>query len=341
MKKINRLTFILLAALLILTLTGCVSPSLQDEGLVIGDSNYRLESGETLNHDLTIMGGNATLDENSTVNGDVTVIGGNVSVDGAVNGSVSVMGGYVYLDDNARITGELATLGGTVRRSAQAKVEGDETTGRTKAIPWMRALPINVNFDPITGPLMAFFQALALAALAIVVQLFAAPYMERTGRTALSQPVVSGGVGLLTVIVAPALLIILAITIILIPLSLVGFFALGIAALFGWLALGLMLGRQLAVWLKQSWSEPLSAGAGTLALSLLSSMLGWIPCLGWLAVALIWMVALGAVILTRFGTQGYPTSPGPRLYAPVVVETPAQGGAQAYTAPEPPPADQL
>ena len=45
----------------------------------------------------------------------------------------------------------------------------------------MRTLPINVNFDPITGPLMAFFQALALAALAIVVQLFAAPLMERTG----------------------------------------------------------------------------------------------------------------------------------------------------------------
>ncbi len=340
MKNIIRLSFILLAALLIFSLTGCVSPSLQDEGLVLGDSNYRLQSGESLNHDLTIMGGNATLEEDSTVNGDLTVIGGNVTVDGIINGSVSVMGGYVYLDDHARVTGELASLGGTVRRSSQAKVEGGEGSGNTSVIPWMRVLPVNVNFDPITGPLMAFFQALALAALAIVVQLFAAPYMDRTGRTALSQPVVSGGVGLLTVVVTPALLIILAITIILIPLSLLGFFAVGIAALFGWLALGLMLGRQLALWLKQSWSEPICAGAGTLTLSLLASMLGLIPCLGWLAVALIWMVALGAVILTRFGTQPYPTIPGPRPYNPVAVETPPQSGAQTYEAPEPPVADQ-
>ena len=51
---------------------------------MIGNSSYRLESGETVNTDLTIIGGNATLDENSTVNGDVTVIGGNVTMDGKV-----------------------------------------------------------------------------------------------------------------------------------------------------------------------------------------------------------------------------------------------------------------
>ena len=322
MKRIIHLPLFLFVLLALLSLTGCVTPSIQSEGLVIGDSSYRLESGETVNTDLTIIGGNATLDENSTVNGDVTVVGGNVTIDGSVKGSVAVIGGTVSLEENAEITGDLVSLGGSVRRAANAKVEGEVASGQPFNIPLMRSLPININFDPVTGPLMAFFQALALAALAIVVQLFAAPLMERTGGTALAQPVVAGGVGLLTVVVAPALLIILAVTIILIPLSLLGFLAMGLAVLFGWLCLGLIVGRQMAVWLKQPWSDPVSAGVGTLSLSLLSSMLNLIPCLGWVANALIWLVAIGATILTRFGTQSYPSAPELRPSVPYIPQPP-------------------
>lgn len=340
MKRILHFSFVLLLALVMLSVTGCTGITIQDEGLVIGET-YRLESGETVNHDLTIIGGDATLDEDSTVDGDLSIIGGNVSIDGTVDGDVSVTGGYVYLDDNAVITGDLVTLGGTVNRSSQAQVEGVERSDRpTVVLPWMRTMPVAFNFDPITGPLMAFFQALALAALAIVMQLFASTQMDRVGRTALTQPVVSGGIGLLTIVVAPALLVILAITIILIPLSLVGILALGLAVLFGWLALGLLVGRQLAIWLKQSWSDPISAGVGTLALSLLSSMLNLIPCLGWMANALIWLVALGAALLTRFGTQPYPTLPAsPRPAAPYAPPVQATEPAPAQPAPSQPAAE--
>jgi hypothetical protein len=309
MKRILRFSMFLSAFLILLSLTGCASTSIQTGELVIGDSSYRLENGDVLDTNLTVIGGNATLDEGSTVNGDVTVIGANMAIDGKVNGSVSVLGGYVYLNDHAQVTGELVTLGGTVHRSAQAKVLGKTTSGKSNGIPLMRVLPVNMTFDPVTGPLMSFFRALALAALAIVLQLFAAPLMGHTGRTILAQPIASGGIGLLTVVIAPVLIIILAITIILIPLSLLGILALGIAFLFGWLCLGLVRGRQLAAWLKLSWSEPVSAGIGTLALSLLSSMLTLIPCLGWLVNALVGLIGLGAAILTRFGTQDYPAVP--------------------------------
>lgn len=338
MKHINRLSLLLLAGLFILMLTGCVGVSMEEEGLVLGES-YRLESGETLGTDLTILGGNAELEQDSTVNGDLAVIGGNVTIDGTVTGDVSVLGGYVQLQDHAVIRGSLSTLGGTIRRDDGAVVEGETNPDFPLQITNMRTPPFQINFDPITGPLMAFFQALALAALAILVQLFAAPQMQRTGQTAISQPIVSGGVGLLTIIVAPALLLIMAITIILLPLSLLGFLVLGIAALYGWLSLGLMVGRQIAVWLKQPWSDPVNAGVGTLVLSLLSSMLNLIPCLGWLATALVWFMALGTVILTRFGMQAYPAPyrapaphpAGPNAPAPAPVETPrpvAQADAQ-------------
>lgn len=344
MKQINRLSFLLLAALCVLMLTGCVGVSLEEEGLVVGES-YTLESGDTLNTDLTIIGGNAQLEQDSTVNGDLAVIGGNVNIDGTVAGDVSVLGGYVQLEDHAVINGSLSAVGGTVRRANGAVVEGETNPSLPFRITNMRTPPFQINFDPITGPLMAFFQALALAALAILVQLFAATQMQRTGLAAISQPIVSGGVGLLTIIVAPALLLIMAITIILLPLSLLGFLVLGIAALYGWLSLGLMVGRQLAVWLKQPWSDPINAGVGTLVLSLLSSMLNLIPCLGWLANALVWFIALGTVILTRFGMQTYPAPYRPLTPQPAGPNPPAPAPAAAArqvaenTVQAPPPAE--
>jgi hypothetical protein len=340
MKQIKRIPLILIFLMAVLVLSGCSGVSLADEGLVIGDS-YRLESGQTLNTDLTVIGGNAFLAEDSTVNGSLSVLGGNVTANGRVNGDISILGGNVQLGDTARVVGDLTTLGGVVNRAAGAVVEGSSSGARPFRVPMMRTVPVQVHFDPIAGPLMAFFRALALAALAILVHLFAAPQMERTGRAAIAQPIVTGGVGLLTLVVAPALLLLMAITIILLPLSLLGIIILGIAGLFGWLSLGLIVGRQLAVWLKQPWSDPINAGVGTLVLSLLSSMLGLIVCLGWLANFLVSMIALGAVFLTRFGTQEYPPyySGGlaPRPAAPVVptddlYPTP---GARVYGADEP------
>jgi hypothetical protein len=337
MKTITRILLILLFSLALLSMTGCAGITVGSEGLVVGDS-YRLDSGRTLNTDLTVIGGNAVLEENSTVNGDVSVVGGNVTIDGTINGSVSVLGGYLQLGDSAVVRGEVAAIGGSIRRSPEAVVEGGSSVTRNFRVPTMRTAPVQVHFDPIVGPLMAFFRALALGALAILVHLFAAPQMERTGRAAIAQPVAAGGIGLLTLVVAPALLLLLAITIILLPLSLLGFVVLGIAALFGWLALGLIVGRQVAVWLKQTWSDPINAGVGTLVLTLLSSMLNLIPCLGWAANILLWFIALGAVFLTRFGTQVYPpyysgglatTRPeGP--YSPPPVDQEPMGSARVY-----------
>ena len=339
MKTFIRIPILLLTALILLLLAGCVPFSMvdMDEGLVIGQP-YTLESGKTLDNDLTVIGASAALNENSTVNGDVAVIGGTVTVDGTVNGNVSVIGSDVSLGENAVVQGSVDTVGGTVRRASGAVIEG-RSVGNTPSIPrittW-RSPAMQVSFDPITGPLMAMFQALALAALAVVVSLFAPAPMERAGRTAVSVPAASGGVGCLTILV----LVVMAITIILLPVSALGLLVVGVAALFGWLAIGLLVGRQIAILLKQSWTEPVNAGVGTLVITLLSSLLAIIPCIGWIAGALVGLVALGAAILTRFGTQVYPSPYSvapvsqPGAYAPPHVEypNPAQEnpGAGAY-----------
>jgi hypothetical protein len=309
MKPIIRIPILLLAFLAILLLAGCVPIPMvsMDQGLVIGQS-YRLESGQTLNHDLTVIGGNATLESKSTVNGSVSVIGGNVTIDGMVNGDVSVIGSDVSLGEQAVVQGSVDTVGGTVRKASGAVVQG-QSVGKNPSIPRITTLQtpaMNMSFDPITGPLMAIFQSLALAALAIVVNLFAPRPMDRTGQAAQANPTTAGGVGCLTFLV----LIIMTLTLILIPISLLGFLVMGVASLFGWLALGLIVGRRIAVLLQQPWSDPVNAGVGTLAITLLASLLNIIPCIGWIGGALAGLVGLGAAVLTRFGTQVYPNPNG-------------------------------
>jgi hypothetical protein len=210
-------------------------------------------------------------------------------------------------------------------------VEGQDMGDRQdeRRITTVRNPAFNISFEPVTATLMAIFQALALAALAIVINLFAPRPMERTGLSAVAQPVTTGGVGCLTILV----LLVMAITIILLPISLLGFVVIGVAALFGWVALGLIVGRRMAVWLNQSWSDPVNAGIGTLTLSLLTSLLNIIPCVGWVISFVVGLVALGAVVLTRFGTQVYPGPTASAAYPP------APYGPGPYT-PPPPPASQ-
>ena len=325
-----RLPLILLALAFLLVLAGCTTMPNMEEGLVIGN-NYKLAAGQTLNHDLTVIGGNAVLEEDSTVNGDVSIMGGTVRIDGLVNGDVSVMGGSVRLDDKAVVRGSLNQLGGSIDQSESAQVDGGSTDFDNPSFgpTTMRAPQVDVNFNPITGPIMAIFQALALAALAVLVQLFAPSPMLRIGQATQTAPLIAGGLGLLSILVGPALLVIVSITIILLPVGLLGFLLLGIAVVFGWLAMGLLTGQHLARLFKQNWTDPVCAGVGALALSLVASLSNLIWCIGWFVPILISTVGLGAVILTRFGTRIYIlTSPQPYTPAPAA-GMPAAGMAAA------------
>jgi hypothetical protein len=177
------------------------------------------------------------------------------------------------------------------------------------------------------------FNALTLAALAAVVALLLPKPTDRVASAVVTQPLLSGGLGLLTILVAPALFILLVITIILSPLGLIGILVLGIGMVFGWIALGLEIGRREASLFKAEWAAPVAAGVGTLTLSLISAMVGLIPCIGWVAPVLAAIVGLGGVVLSQFGTQN-PTNPS--RPAPVMPAAPLYPPSAPYRAPEVP-----
>ncbi len=308
MKIHLKLVPLVFLALMVGLLAGC-SPAinLDSEGLIVGQS-YRLRSGETLNQDLTVMGGSAELEKGSTVNGNVAVLGGSLSINGEVTGDVSAMGGVVSLGDTAIIDGDVFSLGATVSKSENAIVKGSIGAGRPNVrVPGTASRTIESGARVFWNLVSPIFQSFALAALAVLVSLFALRPMERISDTMMAQPVVAGGIGLLSVIVLPVLMVILSITIILLPVGLLGILSLAIALLFGWIAAGLLTGERLAQALKQNWTGPVSAGIGTLVLSLAAALFaGIIPCIGWLVPFLLASAALGSVVLTRFGLVVYP-----------------------------------
>ncbi len=280
----------------------------------------RSNSGEVLNGNLAIFGGSSTIEDGSTVRGDVIITGGSVDIFGEINGDINTIGGSVNLGDTAVVHGNVTSVGGSVSRAPGAKVEGSIQQEKPNQlnIPGLPRIAqpgalvdrTPGNLWPIGRIFLGFFQVLAMAALAVLLALFLARPTQRIGNAVIIQPILSGAIGLLTVVVAPALLLVLGITLILLPVSLLGFLVLLAALVYGWVGLGLELGHRMMVAMKADWTPPVSAGVGTLVLTFVAWLIWLIPCLGPITVILAASVGLGGVVLTRFGTRPYvPAAP--------------------------------
>jgi hypothetical protein len=297
--------------------------------LVMGGT-FTLDEGESLNGNLVVMGGIAKLRDGSLVEGDVVVLGGTVSADGEIEGNVVAIGGLIELGSDALVEGDVVTVGGHVERDDGAVVEGNVVTGFPEpfpivipGVPGDISVPsYDMHFNPVwdvlRGGLWVLLRSFLWAVVAVLVVLFLPDHSERVAQTAVGQPLITGGLGLMTAIVAPILLVVIAITIIGIPVSLVGAFLLAVAWTFGVIALSMEVGKRLARMLNQEWALAVSAGVGAFLLTLvMNGVAELVSCIGWILPALIGMVGLGAVILTRFGTQYYPPE------APVAPQAPA------------------
>jgi hypothetical protein len=330
----KNLLFLLLAVVLALSLTAFrqADLSLQGSGdkLVLG-GNYTLGEDETLDGNLIVMGGNALLETGSRVTRDVVVLGGNLLVRGTVEGDVNVVGGLVTLEEGAVVEGDVNALSGQLFQDEGARVEGDVNDNMALALPFLYTGPARIEIPGFNGEMFTPFSAASplatgvglaggvlwwlgrsfiWAIMALLVGLFVPRHAERTANAATVKPAVAGGLGCLTLLIAPAILFLLVLTICGIPISLIGIFLLLAAWAFGIIALGLETGKRLASLLKQDWALPIAAMIGTFLLTLLVNGLGaLIPCIGWTVPVLVGMVGLGAVLVTRFGAQPLPDAP--------------------------------
>ena len=318
MKKQYKYLVFLITIVILLIPGTAMAKDLQDDRVVAGGT-FTLDSGDILDGNLIVFGGTASVEQDSIVEGDIVVLGGIITIDSLVEGNVVGVGGVVNLKENATIEGDLTTVAATLNREPGAQVSGQVITGvdipALSLLPGTIDLPTITRFEPMFSPagftlwriVWFVFRTLLWGALAALVAMFLPIPTTRTSQAIVKQPVMSGGVGLLTVILAPIVLVLLAITCILSPISLLGVLALVVAWVFGRIAIGLEIGLRIAKTFDRDWPVPLAAGVGTFGLALVVDSLGtFILCVGWLIPALVGMFGLGGVILTRFGTHSYP-----------------------------------
>lgn len=317
--------------ILFFAFTGTVQAEDGDQpGQIVFGGNYVLDEDETLHGDLVIIGGNATLKSGSVLNGDILIAGGTINASGTINGNILSFGGVVNIKSDAEIRGDLVRFGGVYNVDKGAEIEGNLVSNEGIMVDfdfledWSNweefdydyqieeYNPIQQTFstqrialEKIGEFLLNAAKVLGMAVLTVIASLFLLKPMERSSETLYQHPALSFGIGLLTLVAFPILMVLLLFTIILIPVSILGLIGLALVILFGWFTLSLLLGRRLAEVFKTRWTDPLNAGVGSLALSIVAAIASIIPCIGWLLPALFVSAGLGAAVISRFGTRVY------------------------------------
>jgi hypothetical protein len=314
--------FLLLSALLVPASPAYAQGPNPGGGQVLFGTNYTVESGETFQGDLVVFGGNVTLEEDATLNGNLVVIGGTIKSNGETKGDVVVVGGQVSLEETALVTGDVVTVGGQLQQAQGATIEGDVINnvapdialppGRLPpvtepGIPNVPDIPspnINVSYNPFSEVFWIFFWAVVVSAFAMLLSLFWQPQIGRTGNIIVSQPLMTGAIGLLAFFVGAILFLTV------IPPIVVAF-----AWLFGVVAMGGEVGERFSKAVNQVWSPVLTIGFGTFLLMLVGGAIGLIPCLGGLVLFLLGLAGIGGSVITWFGLRT-PQIPALNLYTP-------------------------
>ncbi len=321
-----------------------------NDGEVIFGEDFILRPGEKLDGDLVVFGGDVTLEKGSFVDGSILIIGGDAEVAGEVDGDIVVLGGNLELKSRAVIDGDAVAFGGRLDVEEGAIVRGELVKGlggipipRPPLPPIVPEVPrrptwvvigslkgaLEAAFGAFFGILKALFASLTLTALGLLVVLFLPQQTEQVGDVILAYPLLSLGVGFLTAIIAFGL------GLLLLPICLVGslvwVLAL-IAGLFGWIAVGLLVGQKLLAVLQIE--EP-GLPVATIVGVLLISLVAWAPCcLGFLFALGVGSTGLGAVVLTRFGTVDYPPPASPPPSTPTIPPVATTESEEALPRPE-------
>jgi cytoskeletal protein CcmA (bactofilin family) len=316
--------------------------------LVVFGGNVTTNPESKVDGSMVAFGGNVSLD--GDVTGDVAAVGGNVTINGTVEGDVASLGGNVILSESATVEGDIATFGGRVDVAEGATVEGDikdkdsfkhdPNFNFTPPTPPSPPSPPNFSmgdtgnwqndgwgsgiagfiFSVISDIVRIVAWLIILGLISWLVTAFMPEQMMTVRRTISSSAAHSFGLGLITLLVSLVVGVVLLITICLAFIPIIGYILLAIASLFGWIVIGQMFGERLLVASGRHDASLLySTIVGVTVLTLLTKMpvVGQIPCLGW-ALAFVGgiigiilsLTGMGAVLLTRFGTQPYPATPG-------------------------------
>jgi hypothetical protein len=254
-------------------------------------SDIHIAAGESV-RDVFCMGCSVISD--GTIARDLVVFGGNADIRSVVGRDAFVFGGNLHLGPKATVARDLTTVGGS------STLDPGATVGRDKTAVGTPGGGFTTGHNNFAGPdIGAIFPGVLLILLAALALAIFPRQLAVTASLAESRPAASFGLGCVGILGGIALAILLAITVILIPLSLVLVVGIALAWIFGWAAIYLVVGRRLLAIADQQPQPFLAVIVGGAAFAVLTL----VPPLSFLVGLIAGSIALGAALGSRFGTR--------------------------------------
>ncbi|MCU4718679.1 bactofilin family protein [Halapricum hydrolyticum] len=261
---------------------------IEESGVVTGDVSTAAGSltiaGE-VNGDVDVGTGSFSLARTGVINGSLNVGSGSILIAGTVGGDAKLGA------DSVRLA-ETANVGGDVRYAADATFTNDGATVGGSIIADSSLGTGGFDLPDVPGWLFTGYAILVNLVLGAALLAVLPGFSRRIDETVSDEPAKSAGVGVLAMLGIPIGLVLLAVTIIGIPLTIAGFVAF---ALLAWVAL--LYGRiAVAAWaLRQADVDNrwLALVVGIVGFGLL----GRIPILGGLISLATFLLGLGAIAL--------------------------------------------
>ena len=246
-------------------------------------------STDALCSDVTAMGGSISIQ--GLVRGNILAFGSTIIIDGGVIGDIKLFGGSISFHAGSYVHGNVNLYGSRVDREKEVRIDGTyDDHNRTTDLFGLSTFAFPVWFLLLMIPLGLLY----IRFLPEHVMFVSATVKNKMRRSLL--------IGLLSALLAPAVLLILIALIISIPFALIVLLVLLAAWTLGTIAICRMLGEQIIrAFTSRPYTRYLQVTVGVIMLTVFISL----PFIGWLVFLGTGIVGLGAVLLSRFGTRLY------------------------------------
>ena len=259
--------------------------------------------------DVIVFGGQVHI--SGTIKGDLITYGGTVLMDAAVSGKARIGGGDIHINgsiaENTQVQAENVALGsgavlaGDFEYSAVKEVvkeNGAQVVGKETFTP-------NPDFRKAAKQgviaflsLWFFLKFLMLTAGALVIGLFFRKYATELGLRSLAEPVPQAVTGIVTLIVLPVISGILMVSVIGLPLGILGMLSWAALVMTGHLVAPIVLGSLLFAWILH---KPIEVNWKTILVgSFVFYFIGFIPFVGWLARTFFLILTVGAMLRMKW-----------------------------------------
>ena len=293
-----------------------------NDGVVVYAGDARVKNDGRITGDLVVYNGDIRVDEGGRVDGDVSTFSGDIRVDGSVGGNLTTLSGDVTLRDSANVGGDISVLNGDVNRSSGATVGGNVVRGPSIELPPIPAAPFSFGQQAVAGAdnlrdatpgifarvgrfiLRIIGMLLLSLVVGFVVWLIAQirpSTIHSTQARMTDQAALSFVVGLLANVVLLLLGAFFAITICLMPLTLLTYlFIIGLNII-GWAAIASVVSQ----WVTERYELAIRWDyAVAITAALLASVFGLLWAMGWCfrffgfaGILIISSIGVGAVLL--------------------------------------------